>query len=167
MLLVGSSWMSAGLCCSMPQCWLLRLPVRSQMGGSGLSCPRFTQPVWPACWVDTPDWSFSSSSKVVQDVWDICKEELGTVPPDLILALRSPSYANSVDQFWSVWSAGAEAGLLGAYRRAGGLVTSGVLAFLGQGALQVRRRRLGGRAVGGGAALYRASRGDEVGVASA
>ena len=58
--------------------------------------------------------------------------------------------------FWCVWSAGAEAGLLTAYRRAAGL------------ALQVWRRWLGGRAVGGGAAskLYRVSRGDEVHVAS-
>ena len=59
--------------------------------------------------------------------------------------------------------------LLKAYRRAGGPVISVIQAFLGRGALQVRRRRLGGRAVGGGAAgkLYRVSHRGGVGVASA
>ena len=42
-------------------------------------------------------------------------------------------------------------------------------AFLGRGAVQIRRRRLGGRAVRGSAAskLHRVSQGDEVGAASA
>ena len=53
---------------------------------AAVSCPRATKPVWPACWVDIPDRSASSSSKV-QDIWDICNEELGVVPPDLIFAL--------------------------------------------------------------------------------
>ena len=39
--------------------------------------------------VDTPDKSASSASKAVQDICDIYGEELGAVPPDLILALRS------------------------------------------------------------------------------
>ena len=72
-------------------------------------------------------------SKVVQDIWDIYWEELGTVPPDLIFALRSAFDANSVDEFWNVWSAGAEDGLVRAYHRAGGPLTSGIQAFLGRG----------------------------------
>ena len=47
---------------------------RSHVFKSGLQ--RY-QPVWPACWVDTPDRSASSASKVVQDIWDIFREELG------------------------------------------------------------------------------------------
>ena len=46
-----------------------------------VSCPRVTQPVWPACWVDTLDRSSSSTSTAVQDIWDIDNEELGVVPP--------------------------------------------------------------------------------------
>ena len=76
---------------------------------------------------------------------------------------------NCIDEFWNVWSVGAEAGLFRAYRRASGLVTSGIHDFLGQGTLHVRRRRLGGGTVGGGAAskLYRVSQGDDVDVESA
>ena len=55
---------------------------------AGVSCPIVTQLVWPACWIDTPDRSSSSSSKAVQDIWDIFREDLGVVPPDLISALR-------------------------------------------------------------------------------
>ena len=39
-----------------------------------LSCPKITQPVWPACWLDTPD-----TTLVVLDIWDVYREELGTV----------------------------------------------------------------------------------------
>ena len=49
---------------------------------------------------------------MVQGIGDIYREELGTVPPDLILALRSAFDMICVDEFWKVWSAGAEAGLL-------------------------------------------------------
>ena len=55
-----------------------------------VACPVPSQPVWPACWIDTPDRSssFSSSSiRTVQDAWDIYREELGEVPPDLVLTL--------------------------------------------------------------------------------
>ena len=43
-------------------------------------CPVVCQPVWPACWLDTPDRSSSSSTRVVQDVWDVYRDELGVVP---------------------------------------------------------------------------------------
>ena len=35
------------------------------------ACPVACQPVWPACWLDTPDRSSLSSTRVVQDVWDV------------------------------------------------------------------------------------------------
>ena len=75
-----------------------------------VSCPRAAEPVWPACWI--PDSSASSSSKVVQEIWDSLNEELGVVPPGLILALRAAFEANSVDDFWGAWSSGTEAGLI-------------------------------------------------------
>ena len=106
---------------------------------------------------------------MVQCTWNAQNEELGVVPPGLILAHRAAFEANSVDVSCGARSAGAEAGLLQPYCRAGGPVTSGMQAFLGRGAVQIRRRRLGGRAVRGGAAsrLYRVSKGDEVDAASA
>ena len=48
-----------------------------------------TQPVWPACWLDTPDRSAASASGEVQGIWDVNREELAAVPPDLVLARRS------------------------------------------------------------------------------
>ena len=51
--------------------------------------------------------------------------------------------------FWDARSAGAEAGLQRAYHRSGGPVAPGSQAFLGRGRLRIRRRRLGGKAVGG------------------
>ena len=40
-----------------------------------------------ACWLDTPDRFSSSSSRVVQDVWDVFRDELGVVLDDVVLAL--------------------------------------------------------------------------------
>ena len=42
-----------------------------------VACPIVCQPIWPACWLDTPDRSSSSSTRVVQDVWDVYRDELG------------------------------------------------------------------------------------------
>ena len=80
----------------------------------------------------TPDRSVSSATKVIQDIWDVFWEELGAVPPDLVLDFGLLLIVPCADEFWRVWSAGAEAGLLGSYHR------SAVL-FL----LVVRQRRLG------------------------
>ena len=52
---------------------------------------------------------------------------MGLFPPDLVLAIRSAFDRSCVDDFWNVWSAGAEAGLLRAYQRAGGPVPSGLV----------------------------------------
>ena len=67
------------------------------------------------------------------------------VPHDLFLRLREAYDCASVDDFWDVWSAGAEEGLFRAYCRAGGPVAGGAQRYLGRGRLRVRRRRLGGR----------------------
>ena len=88
------------------------------------------------------------------------------VPADVLLALRDAVSRFSVDDFWSIWSQDTEAGLFGAYCRAGGPSEAGSSAFIGKGLPRIRRRRLGGRAVGGRGSirLYRASQGDEVDV---
>ena len=39
-----------------------------------VACPVVCQPVWPACWLDTPDRSSLSPTRVVQDVWDIYRD---------------------------------------------------------------------------------------------
>ena len=104
---------------------------------------------WPACWVNTPDRSSSSSSRAVQDVWDIYRDVLGVVPEEVVLALGDAVSRSSVDDFWSIWSSNAEAGLFRAYSQAGGPTVAGSSAFLGRGLLRIRSRRLGGRAAGG------------------
>ena len=73
-----------------------------------------------------------------------------------------------MDEFWSVWSEGAEAGLFQAYCRAGG-PTAGAHTYIGRGRLRIRRRRLGGKCGGGAGSsrLYRVSRGDDLDVESA
>ena len=80
-----------------------------------VACPVVSQPNWPACWLDTPDRSSSSSTRVVQDVWDVYREELGVVPEDVVLALRDAAPGLLFDDFWSIWSSNAEAGLFRAY----------------------------------------------------
>ena len=127
-------------------------------------CPVACQPLWPACWLDTLDRSSSSSSRLVQDVWDVCRDVLGVVPDEVVLALRDAASRSAVDDLWSIWSKNAEAGLFRAYVLAGGPIAAGNSAFLGRGFLRIRRRRLGGKAVGGkgSSRLYRVSQGDEV-----
>ena len=65
-----------------------------------VACPVVCQPVWPACWLDIPDRSSSSATRVVQDVWDVYRDELGVVPDDVMLALGSAVSRSSVDDFW-------------------------------------------------------------------
>ena len=111
-----------------------------------VSCPVATQPIWPACWIDTRDKSSFSLSCAVLDAWDIYREELGVVPPDVVLAQRDALGRSDVDGFWTIWSTAAEAGLFNAYCRAGGPTAAGSAAFLGSGASR----------------LYRVSQGDDV-----
>ena len=90
--------------------------------------------------------------------WD----ELGTVPPYVVLALRAAVSRSSVHDFL----VDLEPGLFGAYCRAGGPTEAGSAAFSGRALLCIRSRRLGGRAVGGRGSgrLKRARQGDEVDV---
>ena len=131
-----------------------------------VACPIACQPIWPACWLDAPDRSSSSSISAVQDVWDIYRDVLGTVPEEVVLALRGAVSRSSVDDLWSIWSSSAEDGLFRAYPRAGGPTVADSSAFLGRGLLRIRNWRLGGRAAGGtvSSRLYRVSRGDDVDV---
>lgn len=61
-----------------------------------VSYPVVSQPLWLACWIDTPDGSSSSASRAVQDAWDIYREELEVVPPDVVLAIRDAVAGSSV-----------------------------------------------------------------------
>ena len=131
-----------------------------------VACPVVCQPIWPACWLDTPDGSSSSSTRVVQDVWDVYRDELGVVPEEVVMPLRNAASRSSVDDFWTIWSRNAELGLFRTHSKAGRPVVAGSSAFLGRGLLRIRSWRLGGRAVGGrgSSRLYRVSQGDEVDV---
>ena len=91
------------------------------------ACPIACQPIWLACWLDIHDRSSSSSSRLVQDVWDVYRDELGVVPNDVVLALRDAVSRSAVDDFWSFWSSNAEAGLFRAYALAGGPTDAGQL----------------------------------------
>ena len=62
-----------------------------------VACPVVCQPIWPACWLNTPDRSSSSSSRAVQDVWDIYRDVLGVVPEEVVLALGDAVSRSSVD----------------------------------------------------------------------
>ena len=42
-----------------------------------VACPIACQFIWPVCWLDIHDRSSSSSSRLVQDVWDVYRDELG------------------------------------------------------------------------------------------
>ena len=68
-----------------------------------VACPIACQPIWPACWLDTLDRSSSSSSRAVQDVWDVYREVLGVVPDDVVLALRDAASRSAVDDFWFIY----------------------------------------------------------------
>ena len=85
---------------------------------------------------------------------------------EVVLALRVAVSRSSVDDFWSIWSQSAEAGLFRAYSKAGGPTEAGSAAFLGRGLPRVRSRRLGCRAIGGigSGRLYRVSQSDEADV---
>ena len=131
-----------------------------------VACTIACQPIWPACLLNTPDRSSSSSTRVVQDVWDVKSDELAVVPEEVVLALRDAATRSSVDDFWSTWSRSAELGLFRACSKAGGPTEACSSAILGRGLLRIRSRRLGGRAVGGrgSSRLYRVCQGDEVDV---
>ena len=68
---------------------------------------------WPTCWIGTPDRSSSSVARSVQDAWDIYGDELGLVPPDVVLALGDAASGSCVDDFldhleqecggWTFW----------------------------------------------------------------
>ena len=105
---------------------------------ANVACPVVCQLVWPACWLDTTDKSSSSATRVVQDVWDVFGDVLGVVPDDVVLALRDAATSSSVDDFWSIWSRNAEAGIFRAYSKAGGRTEAGRSAFLGRGLLRIR-----------------------------
>ena len=119
MLLIGGSLLIFSV--------LARFRIDAWM--ADVACPVTCQPLWPACWLDTPDRSSSSSSRVVQDVWDVKWNVLGTVPEDVVLALRDAASRSAVDAFWSIWCSNAEAGLFRSYALAGGPITAGSSAF--------------------------------------
>ena len=85
-----------------------------------VACPIVCLPLWPACWLGTPDRSSSSATRAVQDVCDVYRDELGQVPGDVVLALRDAISRSAVDDFWAIWCKSAEEGLFRAYSKAGG-----------------------------------------------
>ena len=100
-----------------------------------VACRVVCQPVWPACWLDTPDKSYSSATRIVQDVWDVFWDGLGVVPAEVVLALRDAVSRSSEDDFWFACSRHAEAGLFEACFWNGGPTEAGSAAFFGRGLL--------------------------------
>ena len=125
--------------------------------------PRMVSPLAPACWLEVPDRSRSSSA-AVQDIWAVHMETLLYVPVDVRNELRRfCTMQPDVDAAWNVLSSAAEAGLLTAYKIAGGPRPQGDSPFLGRGKVDIRVRRIGGRAPG---RFYRPARADDVDVAT-
>ena len=101
MVLVGISFwgcsvaLAASTACKVTERWFtphISVLASFSIGrwSAEVSCPIVSQPLWPACWIDTPDGSSSSVSRAVQDAWCICRDALGLVPPDVVLALVVP-----------------------------------------------------------------------------
>ena len=103
-----SNALAASTACKVTDRWFPPLfSVFASFGTDGWSAevsgPIVSQPLWLACWIDTPDRSSSSVSRAVQDAWDVYRDELGAVPPDVVLALRDAVSRSSVDDCWSIW----------------------------------------------------------------
>ena len=104
--------------------------------------------------LSTPDRSSSSSTRVVQDVWDVFRDELGVVPEGVVLALRG---AVSLGFLLMILGLSGVKMLRRVYLRLMlllevplwlGPTVAGSAAFLGRGLLRIRDRRLGRRDVG-------------------
>ena len=59
-----------------------------------VSCPVACQPLWPACWLDTPDRSvfFVVLSCCPRTVWDVYRDEVGVVPNDVCTCSKGCPY---------------------------------------------------------------------------
>ena len=96
-----------------------------------VSCPTACQPLWPACLLDTPDRSSSSSSRIVQDVWDVYRDVLGVVPGEVVLSLRDAATRSAIDDFWSIWRKMLRLVYFGLILLLGVLLLLATLPFLG------------------------------------
>ena len=122
----------------------------------GFGLRRFDSLGWFLLWPLLAGWR--------QDIWAIYLETLLYVPIGVRNELRRFCLTQpNVDAVWSVWSSAAETGLLTAFQMAGGPCPQGDSPFLGRGKVDIRVRRIGGRAPG---RLYRPARADGVDVAS-
>ena len=74
-------------------------------------CPIVSQPLWPACWINTSDRSVSSVPRAVQDAWDVYREELGLFFLVLysVSGMRFPALLSMISG--PFWSKSAEASL--------------------------------------------------------
>ena len=114
-----------------------------------VACPIACQPIWPACWLDITDKSLRRPLVWFRMFGMFIVVSWGWFLMMLYLLLADAVSRSSVDDFWSIWSCNAEAGLFRAYTLAGGPTLAGRSAFLGRCLLRIRSRRLGGRVAGG------------------
>ena len=185
MLLVDSSWRKVLgprriSLLRVPMLWLLHLPAGLLVGGSLLifQCLQISPSgggelrcLAPKLFTPSglPAGSTRQTGRVRLPPRLFRMLAIGVVPQDLGSQLR-PAHDNSdVDDFWTLWSSGAESGLFRPFSGAGGPVSGGSQMYLGRGRLRIRKRGLGGRCVGGACSsrLHRVSQGDDVDVQSA
>ena len=119
---------------------------------------RIHSPLWPACWLNCPDRSRSSSNSVVRDIWDVYIREVGFVPLEVREELFRLCSSPDVDSSWLLWSREAEASLARAYLSAFGPLLSNPSSYVGRGSLSIYSMRLGGRCHD---RTYRVDRSDE------
>ena len=117
--------------------------------------------LWPACWLQCPNRSRSSTSREVQDIWDVYIREVGFVPFAIREQLFRLCNSPDVDSSWLLWSREAEASLARAYLSAGGPSLSGPSSYVGRGSLSIYSMRLGGRCHD---RIYHVDRSDEFNV---
>ena len=148
------------LCFTLHFSVVARLRIDAWM--ADVACPFVCRPIWPACfWI-----LLISPPRRLPVLFRMSGMFMGMNLRWVVLALRGTVSWSSVDEFWSIWSRNAEAGIFRACSQAGGPTEAGSSAFLGRGLFRIRNRRLGGRAAGGKSSsrLYCVSYGDEVDV---
>ena len=65
-------------------------------------CTDFSSPLWPACWIQCPDRFRQSSSRAVQNTWDVYIQELSYVPVGVRELLWAACSSEDVGASWKL-----------------------------------------------------------------
>ena len=115
---------AATACCVLPDRWFTpHFAVYAEFAFSAWDATvdraRVHSHLWPACWFNCFDRSWSSQSHEVQNIWDVYIREVGSVPCEVREQLFHLCNSADVDSSWLLWSREAETSLARAYLSAG------------------------------------------------